>query len=407
MKRIIFPVGVLSLLLLACTGTRRFGTTIERDEQNPCIVNMVLQIGIQGTDEDVANVKRDLEACYGIECFIPCPNDSAKGCKTKITIVVKKWGSLNEDEQHAFHYVEMVNDDGNPSTAYIGTPNAVPDGSCRWRRGANPGTYCHEVLHLCGLYDKYCARIYDPVLDSIIVERVCDPRPDPNGNCCRPGATFRRCTEPCPGHEGDIMGSGFAGMSCDNIMDVLKGAGFNNCPPECCNSNMTFTRPPDQGYILPGYLHFGDNNTKFGTFGVSLGYTKSISTHLGVTIETGIHVKSEKDGDIKQTEQLIHATGGITYTAGPPKGPQGGLTFNAHLMGGLMSYTQKLKYGPDEFKSNTKSFCLQAGIAFDLRLKRRFSIRLFQADYMPTFFYDMTQHNFRVGAGAVVGLGKK
>ena len=70
------------------------------------------------------------------------------------------------------------------------------------------------------------------------------------------------------------MANIYTPLSCDNIMDVLKGAGLNNCPPECCASDKTFTRPPDEVYIIPGYYHFGDKYTKFGSIGGSVGYTK-------------------------------------------------------------------------------------------------------------------------------------
>ena len=72
----ITSIAVFFMLLQSCTGTRRFGTTIERDENNPCQVNMIIQVAIEGTDDDVTMVKNALEDCYGKECFIPCPGDS-------------------------------------------------------------------------------------------------------------------------------------------------------------------------------------------------------------------------------------------------------------------------------------------------------------------------------------------
>ena len=138
----ITSIAVFFMLLQSCTGTRRFGTTIERDENNPCQVNMIIQVAIEGTDADVTMVKNALEDCYGKECFIPCPGDSLKGCKTKITVVVKKYSSLKEDETAGFHYVQMIDDDGLPSNAYLGTPNNGAS-SGTWRRHQPPGVYCH------------------------------------------------------------------------------------------------------------------------------------------------------------------------------------------------------------------------------------------------------------------------
>ena len=108
------------VLFQSCTGTCRFGTTMERDENNICQTNMVIQIGIQGTDADVEAVRSSLDRCFAEECFIPCPEDSTKGCKTKIKTVVRKWGDIKEDEQIGFHYVQMIDEDGFPSTAISG-----------------------------------------------------------------------------------------------------------------------------------------------------------------------------------------------------------------------------------------------------------------------------------------------
>jgi hypothetical protein len=41
------------------------------------------------------------------------------------------------------------------------------------------------------------------------------------------------------------------------------------------------------------------------------------------------------------------------------------------------------------------------GSAVDLKINKSWLVRLLQADYSQTFFYDATQHNFRLGAGVV------
>lgn len=401
----ITSIAVFFMLLQSCTGTRRFGTTIERDENNPCQVNMIIQVAIEGTDDDVTMVKNALEDCYGKECFIPCPGDSLKGCKTKITVVVKKYSSLKEDETAGFHYVQMIDDDGLPSNAYLGTPNNGAS-SGTWRRNQPPGVYCHEVLHFCGLPDKYCSRLYDPVTDSARTELVCDPPPDPNGICCAPSASHTRCSSPCTGHEHDLMANIYTPLSCDNIMDVLKGAGLNNCPPECCASDKTFTRPPDEVYIIPGYYHFGDKNTKFGSIGGSVGYTKQIGTSLGVTIEGGYYLHSDKDNSYKQTSGLMHITGGITYRVTDPPTTEKGISISTHALFGVSRYTQKTNYGGNTLKDDATSLHFNIGAAVDLQLNRSWAVRLLQADYAPTFFYEATQHNYRISAGLVHRLGR-
>ncbi len=408
MKRFIYPVLFVSLYLVlnGCTSTRRFGTTIERDEKNPCQVNMIVQIGIAGTDADVKAVKAELDECFGKGCFISCPADSTEGCMTKVTTVVKKWGDLNEDEQRAFHYVQMVDNDGLPSTAYIGRPNVAGNTEdCKWRRNEYPGTYCHEVLHLCGLYDKYCARIYDPVTNSVTVERECEP-PVPGSDCCRPTADHRRCTVACPGHEDDIMGTS-APLKCSNIMDILKEAGLDECPAECCSSDSTFTRPPPEAYIMPGYFHYNDKYIKSGSLGISGGYNHYLNPNLGITFEGGVYFHTETKDDVKETSKYIKATGGITVPVIKQQSPKGvGVT--THLLGGILHHIHTSKIGNDQIsKSSATSPCLDLGIALNMKLNPRFAIRVLQADYMPTFFGGNMQHNFRASTGFVWRLGVK
>ena len=389
---------VFAGLLQSCTTTRRFGTTIERDEKNPCQINMIIQVAIQGTDDDVTMVKNDLENCFSKECFIPCPNDSTKGCLTKISVVVKKYASLSEEEARGYHYVNMLDNDGLPSRAQIGTPNGKPVEGW-WRRNEPPGTYCHEVLHFCGLRDKYCARLLDPVTGTMTTERICDPPPEPGaGSCCIPWPGNTRCTVPCEGHEHDMMGASGAQISCENILDVVSSAGLNNCPPECCGSNMTFTRPAAEIFITPGYFHFGDKNTKFGSFGLGLGYTKFVSPSIGITIEGGYYKHTDKQDDLKQNSDLLNLTGGLTYRLGEGRGPSR-ISFTAHALVGISKYVQKTSFAGNSSKTDETSLHFNVGAAMNLRLSRSWTLRVMQADYAPTFFYDATQNNYRLGAG--------
>jgi len=394
---------VIAAFITSCSSTRRFGTTIERDENNPCQVNIIIQVAVQGTDEDVRTIRSALEACYSQGCFIPCPNDSTKGCMTQATIVVKAYGEIPSDETEHYHYVFMKADDGLPSNAYLGRPNSGAS-SGEWRRPISPSTVCHEVLHFCGLEDKYCARMYDPVLDSVKTERNCVPPPDPNGNCCSPAATTTRCTVPCHGHDDNIMGSSWAGQSCDNIMDVLKIAGYENCPDECCGSDKTFSRPIPEYYLIPGYMNFGEKINKIGTWGVSIGGTKYLGSSLGVTMEAGVHTTSEKNDEVKQSDNLYHLNGGVNY-----KLPIRSHLFSvqSHALVGAMNYRQKTTVGDQTSNNSEISPVLNLGIGVQISLGRHWSIRLLEINYMPTFFFKTTQHNLQVGTGIVYIPGTK
>lgn len=405
MTRCIFIIAIATFILLqSCSSTRRFGTTIERDENNPCQINMIIQVAIEGTPEDLRTVKSELEDCYKKECFIPCESDKEKGCLTKITVVVKSFSELKEDERDAFHYVQMVNNDGLPSNAYVGTPNSGAS-SGTWRRNEAFGTYCHEVLHFCGLRDKYCSRIYDPVTRTVTTEKICDPPPEPGaGGCCAPSETHTRCSTPCDGEHDNLMATTNAPLSCENILDVLKGAGFNNCPPECCSSNSTFSKPADETYILPGYFHFGEKNSKLGGYGVSIGGTKYIGSSLGLTLETGYYIDSEKQDDIKYSTSFLNITGGITYNFGNFSTIRQRLSVNAHALGGILRCTQKITFNDESESDHSTSLLLNVGASLNMRLNKMWTWRVLQADYVPTFFNDETQHNYRISTGIVYNL---
>jgi hypothetical protein len=393
-------IAALFVLLQSCSTTRRFGTTVERDEDNPCRVNIIIQIAVQGTEADVQAVKNDLDRCYSKECFIPCGGDSAKGCLTKTTVIVKRFANIPLDEQQYYHYVLMVDDDGHPSNADIGTPNSGAS-TGTWRRNAHPGTYCHEVLHFCGLTDQYCSRLYDPVTDSVRVELNCHVPPDPNsGNCCTPTAAHTRCSTPCSGHEEDLMATLSVGLSCGNIMEIVKAAGLDKCPPECCRSNQTFTQPVTEVYIVPGYMNFGDKSEKFGTYGGSVGATRYITPSIGITLEGGYYTHTEKNGELKQTSGVAHIDAGVNYRLDLSTN----LTFNARAMGGIANYAQKTSFNNETDKTHKLSAMFDIGASLDLSLNHSWSIRILQVDYSPTFFYSDMQNNLKIGAGLIYKL---
>ena len=193
-------------------------------------------------------------------------------------------------------------------------------------------------------------------------------------------------------------------MTCSNIKDIPNRAGFGDCPEACCKSDKTFTRLPDETYFMPGYLHFGEKNNKWGGIGIGAGYEKKISTGFGIGIDAGVYIKTEKQEDVKHTETLIPVTGGVSYT--PGKTPvKNGLSFTSHLFAGVMIYKQRVVVSGEGIGKALHSFCLNAGAALNWKLNNRFSMRV-QGDYMPTFFGEETQHNFRAGAGLVLKLGK-
>ncbi len=248
MKKFVFTLGLLPCLfaMQSCI-TQQFATVVERDKDRPCDVRIVMQVGIDGTDADVVAVRDQLEDCYSIRCRIPCDKDSTQGCNLISNVIVKKWSALTAEERKSFHHITMKDSDGVPSNAHIGKPNAEPSWG-EWRRKEDPRTYCHELLHICGLADQYCSRKYNAVTGTSGPDVSCTPPPDPTGpggsSCCTATASFTRCGQPCDKHKDDLMATLDAQISCGNILEIVKGAGLNSCPEECCKKPQTTGTDP-------------------------------------------------------------------------------------------------------------------------------------------------------------------
>ena len=263
MKKLNSKIGVLALLvpfliLNACT-TQQNATTIVRDKNDECTVRIIVQLGVDGTDDDVNTVRNQLENCFASSCFIKCPDDTTKGCKIESNVIVKKWSSIDASDRAAFHHIRMVDNDNLPSFVdSLGKANGAASGG-EWRRNEHPRTYCHEVLHLCGLADQYCSRLYDSVSRVVSTEIVCSPPPDPNyGTCCNPRIVrYGRCSTPCEGHDHDLMATLSYDVSCQNMFDIVKGAGLLSCPESCC-------KKPSSQLPLPGTAVPDEKTYKIG-----------------------------------------------------------------------------------------------------------------------------------------------
>jgi hypothetical protein len=267
MKKIILVTTVFAALLaMQSCVTQNHATTVERDKDDGCSIRLIVQLGIDGNDSDVIIAQENLDACFNRECLIPCSQDSTRGCKVKSNVIVKKWSTIPAKDTDNYHHITMVPQDDLPSFVNaIGTANAGHLGGT-WRRDAHPFTYCHEVLHLCGLPDHYCSRILDTVHHVIKQDVKCQPGPDPrNDTCCDPhGWRGNRCSTPCTGHSTDLMATLSYGLSCQNILEIVSRAGLSDCPEECCKKPVYFNAT-NKHPMYPGLLQVGG--------GLGVGYT--------------------------------------------------------------------------------------------------------------------------------------
>ena len=154
--------------------------------------------------------------------------------------------------------------------------------------------------------------------------------------------------------------------------------------------------------LTPGYFHFADKNTKFGAVGASIGYTKYINSSLGATLDAGYYMHTEKDNNIKERSGLFNITGGIIYL--PGKQTKSDFTVSTHVMVGVSRYSRKTTYNNNSFGVDRFSVHFNIGAALNRRLNHSLIIRILQADYAPTFFYDAIQQNFRISAGIVYNI---
>jgi hypothetical protein len=118
--------------------------------------------------------------------------------------------------------------------------------------------------------------------------------------------------------------------------------------------------------------HFRDEDIFFGSQGV--GVDQSIWNIVG-----GVQVK-----DNSRDDHLLRPFG--------------------HLMAGVAIVNTDLfdddnGVFDDEFRDT--GFSAVVGGGLDVRVSDRFDLRVIQFDYNPTWIFDQTQHNFRVGVGVV------
>jgi len=233
-------VFMLSLLISGpANAAKSHGTTVERDA-NGCTVHVTLQFGVEGDSAQVVEVSNALTPIGNLTCKIACPDPLTDSCTVDVTVSVVAWSDLPDSEQAWYHHITVVDDDGNPSMATIGTPNGA-SGSGTYRAGSSAAEFQHEAMHNAGLSDSYCGNHRG---HYGFTEPSCPDPPGPNPCDCvlpAPPPTKARCTKPCTGSENDIMATLSASVTCDNILAVVALASLNSCPVDpCCPST-----PPD------------------------------------------------------------------------------------------------------------------------------------------------------------------
>ncbi len=289
-----FQILACLVIFLVCSvaaqASEPQGTTVKKDPNNACITHIIIQLAIDSTPADgpefdalYQKVKKSIDSAFSICCVIPC-EDSSNYCIVDFVTDVKKTNTLSQADSSRYHRVEMH---ASRSWVHGAQPNSGASGDGNWRRTANAPTdvskvWVHELLHLCGLRDKYCevTRVLDepPAGHTrTILHPDCansnavnpdipgDP-PDDHG-CCDPPALGNRvstsCSETClsntPGvnYDDDIMNwcRASSAMDCGHVKEIILLAKANGvdvdwtCPdPPCCPQTTT----PVTDLVRPG-----------------------------------------------------------------------------------------------------------------------------------------------------------
>jgi hypothetical protein len=181
--------------------------------------------------------------------------------------------------------------------------------------------------------------------------------------------------------------------------DNLASAGPN---PEL--TNLSFHS--NEALVGVAYMDIGNSgkgSNGYGSFGVTGEYTHYINPKVGATLNFGVYFHKETQDEYSVNYSQFNVYAGVTYV--PCKNPEREnkmFSGNLHGLIGLSSLTVKESsgsYGLDQLTKQSLTFAL--GGALEYHISPRFRIRL-QADYTPTFYFNTTQNNFRIGIGPTI-----
>ena len=160
----------------------------------------------------------------------------------------------------------------------------------------------------------------------------------------------------------------------------------------------------DEIFIAPSYFHFSDKDNNFGAEGGTLEYTHRTSETLGLTLDLGYYTNSKSETDLKRTNNLFTITAGVTYI---PRifGKDSKLELLTHGLIGMVNYKTKIEQSIGTSKINKGGFSFNLGAALNYQVNNKMDWRILQADYIPTFFFNNTQSNYRLSTGLTFKWG--
>lgn len=181
----------------------------------------------------------------------------------------------------------------------------------------------------------------------------------------------------------------------------------------CCTSlSLAQTADDPKNEFFVGYsYHSADINTltidphRTGQNGVNVAYTRNLNRNVGLKLDASAHFKRDSQqlsgGQFTSKRDQYYFLGGVEFKAasGNRVTPFAQALVGASLFRGFTTNTTS---GGNIFTvDDATSFAMALGGGLDVRASDRIAIRIFQADYIPTFFGSGRQDNIRISFGVI------
>ena len=188
-----------------------------------------------------------------------------------------------------------------------------------------------------------------------------------------------------------------------------------SCAVLCCASwsfAQTSEEYPKNEFFAGYSFHSADINTltinpqRTAQHGLNLEYTRNLTRHLGLTGDVSAHFKRASQtlsggGVFESKRDQYYMLGGLQFSARSQSRakPFARVMVGASLFRGFTS--SRTTAGNVFTFDDATSLALGLGAGLDVRVSKRISLRVIQADYIPTFFGSGHQNNFRLSFGLV------
>lgn len=199
----------------------------------------------------------------------------------------------------------------------------------------------------------------------------------------------------------------------NSIRSLLAALAKCNCPCDCPSEKESINvgatpqnqeQAPKNEFAL-GFSTIREDSDpdRFNTYGFNAAYTRYLTERFGLTGEFGAHFRQRGALDISKYTYL----GGITVLPFEGATTEDRATVFTHALFGAANNRFTFDNGVTRVSTSDTALAMALGGGVDLKVNKNVAVRLFQAEYAPTFFGNDQQHNFRLSTGLVLRFGDK